>query len=103
MSVLFPNLRELVDTAESVDRLRELVLDFAVRGRLVSQEPDDEPASKLLERIANEKALLSSQSSATVDSSDSDLPFTLPNGWVVQKLTDVALRAMQASITRREP
>ncbi len=41
-----------------IQKLRELILELAVRGRLVPQDPNDEPASVLLERIAEEKARL---------------------------------------------
>ena len=41
-----------------IKKLRELILELAVRGKLVPQNPEDEPASNLLERIEAEKALL---------------------------------------------
>ena len=41
-----------------IKKLRELILELAVRGKLVPQNPEDEPASVLLKRIAEEKALL---------------------------------------------
>jgi len=41
-----------------VKKLRELILDLAVRGRLVPQDPEDEPASMLFERIEDEKIKL---------------------------------------------
>ncbi|MEF1221129.1 restriction endonuclease subunit S, partial [Photobacterium damselae] len=41
-----------------VKKLRELILELAVRGKLVPQDPNDEPASVLLDRIAAEKAQL---------------------------------------------
>ena len=41
-----------------VKKLRELILELAVRGKLVPQDENDEPASELLKRIADEKAKL---------------------------------------------
>lgn len=41
-----------------IKKLRELILELAVRGKLVPQDPNDEPASELLKRIAAEKAEL---------------------------------------------
>lgn len=41
-----------------IKKLRELILELAVRGKLVEQNPNDEPASVLLERITEEKARL---------------------------------------------
>ena len=41
-----------------IKKLRELILELAVRGMLVPQDPSDEPASELLKRIAAEKAKL---------------------------------------------
>jgi type I restriction enzyme S subunit len=45
-------------TLHGIKKLRELILELAVRGLLVSQDPNDEPASVLLAKIAAEKALL---------------------------------------------
>jgi type I restriction enzyme, S subunit len=44
-----------------VDKLTQSILAKAFRGELAPQDPDDEPASALLEKIANEKAGLKSQ------------------------------------------
>lgn len=41
-----------------VKKLRELILELAVRGKLVPQNPNDEPASFLLQRISEEKTQL---------------------------------------------
>ena len=41
-----------------ITKLRELILELAVRGKLVAQDANDEPASVLLEKIAAEKAQL---------------------------------------------
>ena len=44
------------DTPDAIPRLRRFILDLAVRGKLVPQNPNDEPASELLKRIAAEKS-----------------------------------------------
>ena len=44
-----------------IEKLRALILDLAVRGKLVSQDPNDEPSSVLLKRIKTEKAELLAQ------------------------------------------
>src|SRR6266849_1551258 len=46
----------IADAPDAISRLRRFILDLAVRGKLVPQDPNDEPASALLTRIAKEKA-----------------------------------------------
>ena len=55
---LFADFDRLIQSSESVHRLRRFILDLAVRGKLAPQDPNDEPASELLKRIAAEKARL---------------------------------------------
>ena len=78
-----------------VKKLRELILDLAVRGLLVPQDPEDEPASVLLERIAAEKAELVTakvikKQKELPGIGEKDKPFELPDGWVFKKLGDLA-------------
>ena len=53
---LLANFDRMADAPDAVPHLRRFILDLAVRGRLVEQDPEDEPASELLKRIAAEKA-----------------------------------------------
>ena len=48
----------IADAPDAISRIRKFILDLAVRGKLVEQNPADEPASELLKRIAEEKARL---------------------------------------------
>ncbi|ECJ2552511.1 restriction endonuclease subunit S [Salmonella enterica subsp. salamae] len=69
-----------------IKKLRELILELAVRGKLVPQDPNDEPASVLLERIAAEKAELVKQGKIKKQKplpeiSEEEKPFELPIGW----------------------
>lgn len=68
-----------------VKKLRELILELAVRGKLVFQEPNDEPASVLLERIAQEKAQLVKEKKIkkpkALPDMDEEKPFLIPSNW----------------------
>ncbi len=44
------------DAPDAIPRLRRFILDLAVRGKLVEQNPNDEPASELLKRIEAKNA-----------------------------------------------
>lgn len=69
-----------------IKKLRELILELAVRGKLVPQDPNYEPASELLKRIAAEKAELVKQGKIKKQKplpeiSEDEKPFELPEGW----------------------
>ena len=82
-------------------KLRQKILDLAIRGKLVPQDPNDEPASVLLERIKAEKERLIKEgkikrSKKTTKTSDTphyeNVSFEMPNNWVwttVDELCDV--------------
>ena len=75
-------------------RLRQRVLDLAIHGKLVPQNPQDEPASELLKRIAAEKERLVKEGkikkSKKKDNEDIDeVPFEVPQGWVWCRLGEV--------------
>ena len=78
-------------------KLRQKILDLAIRGKLVPQDPNDEPASVLLERIKAEKEQLikdgkikRSKKSASSDTSPyENVPFEIPENWAWCKPSDV--------------
>ena len=79
--------------------LRQKILDLAIHGKLVPQDPNDEPASVLLERIKAEKERLIKEgkikrSKKSAKSSDTphyeNVPFEVPNSWVWCRLEDIA-------------
>lgn len=77
-----------------IKKLRELILELAVRGKLVPQDPNDEPASELLKRIAAEKAALVKQGKIKKHKplpkiSEDEKPFELPSGWEWQRLIEL--------------
>ncbi|AST67775.1 restriction endonuclease [Kosakonia cowanii] len=84
----------LFTTEASIDALKQTILQLAVMGKLVPQDPNDESASNLLERISAEKKLLIKQkaikkSQLMLPIDELDLPFDLPLGWQWIQLGDV--------------
>jgi len=80
--------------AYGIKKLRELILELAVRGKLVTQDTNDEPANVLLENIAKEKARLIQEGlikkeKSLPEISDDEKSFALPDGWEWGRLQDV--------------
>ncbi|MBB9114853.1 restriction endonuclease subunit S [Escherichia coli] len=88
----------LFTTEASVDALKQTMLQLAVMGKLVPQDPNDEPASELLKRIAQEKAQLVKEGKIKKQKSlppisDEEKPFELPEGWEWSYLSDIGILA----------
>lgn len=86
----------LFTTETSIDALKQTILQLAVMGKLVPQDPNDEPASELLKRIAQEKAQLVKdgkikKQKPLLPISDEEKPFELPDGWVWCRVSEVAM------------
>ncbi|MDL2041738.1 restriction endonuclease subunit S [Vibrio parahaemolyticus] len=84
----------LFTTEESIDQLKQTILQLAVMGKLVQQDPSDEPAAELLKRIAEEKAQLVKEKKikkqkALPPISEDEKPFELPSGWEWCRLGEV--------------
>lgn len=80
-------------------KLRQKILDLAIHGKLVPQDPNDEPASVLLQRIRTEKERLIKEgkikrSRKPAKTSDTphyeQMPFELPEGWVWITLEEIS-------------
>ena len=81
--------------ADQVKHLRQTILNLAVREKLVDQDPADEPASQLLERITQEKARLVKAGVIRMEKllpymTDDKISFELPNGWVWTRLGNLS-------------
>lgn len=94
----------------NIERLRQKVLDLAIRGKLVPQDPNDEPASLIIEKIKGEKARLNKEGKIKVLKEDSsyiykgadncyyekrgkkeyniteEIPFKIPDSWAWTRL-----------------
>lgn len=82
----FDTLGVLTSRSDQIKQLRQTILDLAVRGKLVPQDPNNEPASELLNRIAVEKASVEKKGSKNVEQphlfgADGSILYDLPEGW----------------------
>ena len=85
----------LFTTEQSIEALKQTVLQLAVMGKLVPQNPDDEPASVLLEKIAKEKKRLVKEKKVRKDKllpsiSEEEKSFKIPQGWEWSRLQSIA-------------
>tara|TARA_R100000908_G_scaffold65120_1_gene52040 strand:- start:81747 stop:83387 length:1641 start_codon:yes stop_codon:yes gene_type:complete len=88
---LLDEFNVVIDTAEGLTELRSLILGLAARGKLVPQDPNDEPASELLEKIETEKKRLYEKDEIREvlnldDVDENEYPFQIPNNWKWTKI-----------------
>jgi type I restriction enzyme S subunit len=88
----------LFATEHSIDQLKQTILQLAVMGKLVPQNPNDEPASELLKKIAAEKAQLIKEGKIKKEKplpeiTNEEKPFELPSGWEWVKLDFIAIKS----------
>jgi type I restriction enzyme, S subunit len=88
------NFEMLADAPNGVEKLRELILQLAISGKLVPQNSNDEIASKLLERVTQKREDLLKKKKVTRRRSspiqDDEIPFDLPNNWEWACLADIS-------------
>jgi type I restriction enzyme S subunit len=80
--------RNKLDLSKIINQAKSKILDLAIRGKLVPQDPNDEPASVLLERIKSEHPESKKKAKNTGD--NSHYPFEIPAGWEWSKLGCIA-------------
>ena len=79
---------------EGIARLRELILEFAIRGKLISQDSTDEPSTILLQKMAQEESELVEKKIIKKPKElppiqPNEFPFELPKGWAYTRLNNV--------------
>jgi type I restriction enzyme S subunit len=93
--VLSEHLPLLATAPGGIQKLRDLILELAVRGKLVPQNCNDEPASELLQRIARERSRLEvegvcKKSKPMPPVLEYERPFEIPNSWAWTRWNDIA-------------
>jgi len=93
----------LFTTSASIDTLKQTILQLAVMGKLVKQDPNDEPAAKLLARIAKEKAQLIKNNKKQSEVNPIGEVVVLPDTWQQILVQDFADIRLGSTPSRAEP
>jgi len=93
--LLFDNFNLVADAPDGIPKMREMILQLAVQGKLVPQDPDDEPASELLKRISAEKERLIKEGKIKKQKplppiDPDEAPYELPEGWEWARIRDIS-------------
>jgi type I restriction enzyme S subunit len=87
--LLIAHFDRICEAPDAIPRLRQFILDLAVRGKLVDQNPNDEPASKLI-----------GNASAIVFSADEPAPFSIAASWIWVRLGAICAKTGSGSTPR---
>lgn len=91
---LLQHYEQIADAPDAIARLRRFILDLAVRGKLVPQDFEEEPASELLKRIAEEKARLLKAGEIRTPkplSAVVDVTFSIPSNWSWSQIAEIGI------------
>ena len=92
---LIEHYESLIDAPDAIPKLRKFILNLAVRGKLVEQDPNDEPAAELLKRAEAEKERLVKvgeiKQSKSKQVNGFNTLFELPESWKWTTLSDLFL------------
>jgi len=99
------NFEYLYSDSRNIKELRQAILQLAVQGKLVEQDPKDEPASELLKKIAKEKEKLIKEGKIKKEKPlpeirGDEIPFNIPNNWEWVRLSEITMRIGSGSTPR---
>jgi type I restriction enzyme, S subunit len=91
---LLTHFDRISESPDAIPRLRRFILDLAVRGKLVEQDPRDEPAGELVERIHAGKAKLLKEGMIKAQEpqpaiAEGEIEYALPTNWVLTRIGDL--------------
>jgi type I restriction enzyme S subunit len=99
---LLKHYERIADAPDAIARLRRFILDLAVRGKLVPQDPKDEPAAELLKRIAAEKARNTKRPQDIPAFGNAGERGILPHNWLSVPLMALGSWAIGAGFPKNE-
>ena len=103
---LLAHFQHLAEAPDAIPRLRRFILDLAVLGRLVPQDPNDEPGPQLLRQIQTEQARLLKMGAikrlrSVSRIEDAEISFSVPRGWVWVRLGELLFGDSQNGYSKK--
>ena len=90
--LLFEHFDTFATAPDGIARLREMILQLAVQGKLGTQDENDEPASVLLERLKKSEKINKKCKSTKIDESqEEDFPYLIPKNWIWIKFNEIVI------------
>ena len=94
LELVFNNFDKIVKTKEDIKNIRNLILSLAIKGKLVPQNENDEPAGELLKRIQAEKERLIKEKVIKKEEplpeiTEEEIPFDIPKNWEWTRVEDI--------------
>lgn len=109
MADLFSHIKTVINVPKAIEQIDAFILNLAVQGKLVKQDPKDEPASELLKRIKAEKAKSGKKEKPLPPIKPEDLPagkagipFEIPKNWVWCRLGEIIEMIYGDSLTKAQ-
>lgn len=95
MELLEKHFDTALESPDGIKKLRELILTLAMQGKLVKQDPNDQPASELLKEIQAEKERLIQEGKLKKQKElppikPEEIPYRVPEGWAWTRLGEIA-------------
>ncbi len=94
LELVFSNFDKVIRSKEDIKDIRNLILSLAIKGKLVEQNPEDEPASELFTRIKEEKERLIKEKVIKKEKElakleKDEIPFEIPKSWEWVRLGEI--------------
>jgi type I restriction enzyme S subunit len=94
LTQLLTHFDRITEYSRAIPRLRSFILDLAVRGKLIQQDPNEEPASELLKRISSERARLVKEGKIKGQEpqppiENDEINYHLPRNWEATRIGDL--------------
>ncbi len=105
LNILQKHFDTALESPDGIKKLRELILTLAMQGKLVKQDPKDQPAGELLEEIQAEKARLIKEGKIKKQKelppiNPEEVPYEVPEGWVWERLGNLVSKLGSGSTPR---